>query len=259
MSERSHIPSVNTDQMREVDRLMVEEYGITLLQMMENAGRSLARLAIRQTGTAAGRRFAVLAGKGGNGGGGLVAARHLHNSGGDVRVILAVRTDELSQAAAQQALILSRMGLDVVESETLEQERIEGLIADADAVIDALIGYSLAGDPRGEAARLIAAANVCDRPVLSLDTPSGVDAGSGAVFGPAVRAAATMTLALPKTGFAADKARQLLGDLYLADISVPSALYGRLGIEGGAIFSEASVLRLEWAGSGWIATEAVSA
>jgi NAD(P)H-hydrate epimerase len=122
-----------------------------------------------------------------------------------------------------------------------------------------LIGYSLSGEPRGEAARLIVAASACGRPALSLDTPSGVDGGSSTVFVPAVHAVATLTLALPKTGFADDRARSMLGDLYLADISVPPALYGRLGIEVGALFGAGSLLRLEWTGAGWAAAEAVSA
>ncbi len=83
------IPTVTTEQMREVDRAMVEDYGIDLLQMMENAGRNLAALARRRflDGDVAGRRVIVLAGSGGNGGGGMVAARYLHNWGAEIDVL----------------------------------------------------------------------------------------------------------------------------------------------------------------------------
>jgi len=78
------VPAISVDQMREVDRLMVDEFGVTLLQMMENAGRSLAVLARdRFLGNyAGGKRVTVLAGSGGNGGGGMVCARRLANWGG---------------------------------------------------------------------------------------------------------------------------------------------------------------------------------
>ena len=82
------VPSITTDQMREVDRLMIEEFGIVLLQMMENAGRNLARLAAMQMEGPSSRNVLVLAGRGNNGGGGMVAARHLTNMGYRVSVIL---------------------------------------------------------------------------------------------------------------------------------------------------------------------------
>jgi len=89
------IPVVNTAEMREVDRLMIEKYGIQLLQMMENAGRNLAELARRfLDGSVSGKQIIVVAGKGNNGGGVLVAARHLYNWGAQITVLL--QTEELS-------------------------------------------------------------------------------------------------------------------------------------------------------------------
>jgi len=79
--DSAKIPFITTDQMREVDRAMIEDYGISLVQMMENAGRNLAQLARSRflQGDPTGRRVLVLAGKGGNGGGGMVCARLHHN------------------------------------------------------------------------------------------------------------------------------------------------------------------------------------
>jgi NAD(P)H-hydrate epimerase len=226
--------------MREVDRLMVEKYGIEFVQMMENAGRHLAALARDRFlgGDPTGRDIVFLAGSGGNGGGGLVAARRLHAWGGHVRVLLSRPPGEYRGVPAHQLAILHE--LDVRCAHQPDPSPISG----TDLVIDALIGYSLRGDPRGAAASLIRRGNESSARVLSLDLPSGLDATTGEQKNPTVRAAATLTLALPKAGLrpAADCA----GDLYLADIGVPPELYSEaaLGLEVGPIFARQEILRL---------------
>ena len=117
---------------------------------------------------------------------------------------------------------------------------------DADLIVDGIIGYSLSGAPRGAAADLIHWANDQDRPTLALDVPSGLDATTGTAYVPCVRAAATMTLALPKEGLRAEGAEQYVGELYLADISVPPALYAAppLSLKVGPLFAEEDVIRL---------------
>ena len=246
------VPSITTVQMREVDRLMIEEYGIVLLQMMENAGRSLARLAARLApARTPGRGVLVLAGTGNNGGGGLVAARHLSNMGRDVRILLSGTLEELVDVPAHQASILHSMGIELLAAKAMAPELLRRTFAEADLVIDALIGYSLAGAPRGQAASLVELANTSGRPIVSLDIPSGVDAGSGKVSEPSIKAAATLTLALPKTGLGASEVRERLGDLYLADLSVPPALYRRLGLEVAPLFAEDAVILLQWREGGW--------
>ena len=194
------------EQMIEVDRVMIEDLRIELIQMMENAGRDLARLVLA-LGTP--DRVCVLAGPGGNGGGGLVAARHLANAGVDVVVVLGGAVDGLAAVPAHQYGILQRMGV----------ETSDGLVA-ADLVVDALIGYSLRGAPRGRAAELIAGVASAGA-VVALDTPSGLDVTTGQAPGAVVRADATLTLALPKVGL---RDAPQVGDLYLADISVPRSV-----------------------------------
>ncbi len=250
--ERSSVPSITTEQMREVDRLMIEEYGIALLQMMENAGRNLARLAASLASRSQLIHVLVLAGKGNNGGGGMAAARHLSNMGSQVRVILTGTAEELIDAPAHQASILNKMGIELLEVEATSQEHLQSIFAEADLIIDAVIGYSLAGVPRGQAATLIELANASGRSIVSLDVPSGVDAGSGSVYEPSIRAAATVTLALPKTGLAAPEVRERLGDLYVADLSVPPRLYRRLGLEVDPLFAESSLVPLRWADGSWV-------
>ncbi len=116
----------------------------------------------------------------------------------------------------------------------------------ADLVVDGVIGYSLRGAPRGTAGDLIRWANEQAAPILALDAPSGVDTTTGTVFNPAVRATATMTLALPKEGLRAPGVEGHVGELYLADISVPPELYARPGLELEVppIFAEADLVRL---------------
>lgn len=221
------VPKVSAAEMREIDRIMVEDHHIHLVQMMENAGRSLAELTLARF---APDRVVVLAGSGGNGGGGMVGARHLANRGARVEVVLDRPAAELASVPAHQADILERMGV-ALASEPCE----------ADLVIDALIGYGLHGDPGGRTATLIQWANSQQCPVLALDVPSGVDATTGEPGRPSVRAAATVTLALPKTGL---RNSPEVGELYLADISVPAAAYRALGLEVPVLFGDGGIVRL---------------
>ena len=222
------IPALTEDQMREVDRIMIEDLGIELMQMMENAGRNLAELAVRRFNPAS---AAVLAGSGGNGGGGLVAARHLSNRGVRVSVALSRPANDFGGVPAHQLAILQKMQVPVVS----------GAVAEADLIVDALIGYSLQSDPRGDTRDLIDWANASAAPVLSLDAPSGLNVTTGIAATPCVQATATMTLALPKTGLM--NAPQV-GELFLADISVPPSVYEAFGFEVGDLFDEDSVIRV---------------
>ncbi len=225
--------------MREVDRAMIEDYGIALAQMMENAGRNLAHLVRTRflEGDPHGRKVVVLAGRGGNGGGGLACARRLHNWGADVRVSTTAPLDGFEGVPRLQLDILHNMGVAVAT---------ESALPDGEVVVDALVGYSLSGAPRGATADLVRSANSNGAPIVSLDVPSGVDPDSGQPYEPSVRAAATLTLALPKTGLLAEAARANVGDLYLADISVPPQLYASeaLGLEVGPLFAKGDIVRL---------------
>ena len=221
------LPSVSEQQMRDVDRRMIEDFRINLFQMMENAGRNLAELSIRVFGPST---VHLLAGSGGNGGGGLVAARHLVNRGVAVTVSLSSAQSDLAPVPAHQLDVLAHMGIAPL-----------GEPQPADLIIDALIGYSLRGAPTGRARDLINWANEKDRLVLSLDLPSGLDPTTGTRTDPCVSADATMTIALPKLGL---RGSDTVGDLYLADISVPAALYRQMGLEVPLLFREDSVIRL---------------
>ena len=228
------IQALTTEQMVEVDRLMTTDYGIELIQMMENAGRSLAELVIRMLGASPSEQtICVLCGRGNNGGGGMVAARHLHNRGADVHVIRLA--GKLKDVPAKQWSILENMGLRNEPYFDLSQ---------ADIILDALIGYGLQGNPRPEVAAWIEKVNAVGKPVLALDAPSGLDTTSGTAGRPTVRADATMTLALPKVGLMNKSAHPYVGSLYLADISVPSELYLKMGLEIPKFFEKDTIIKI---------------
>ena len=201
---------ITEEQMIEVDRVMIDDLDITLFQMMENAGRNLARVVLDVFDPAT---VAVAAGTGGNGGGGLVAARHLANAGVEV-VVTVTSPDRLTPVPRHQFDVLERMGVET---------RTE--LAAADVTVDAIIGYSLRGAPRGRSAELIDAVNA-NGTTVSLDNPSGVNVTTGDTPGAVVRADVTMTLCLPKLGL---REQPPVGELLLADISVPRSVTGPLG------------------------------
>ena len=225
------IRAVTAETMRDVDRVAVEEVGLELLQMMEHAGRILAWHVrdVRESDVV------IVAGSGGNGGGGLACARHLVNRDVPVRVVLDSPPSELGGAAAHQCHILDEMSVSVTAA-------IDSF-DDADAqttMVDALIGYGLTGDGRPRAEEYIDRMNGLAGPTVSLDVPSGIDATTGERLGKAVTPNRTVTLALPKTGLDATT-----GDLYLADISIPRTVYDRLGIEYESPFGDDDWIRLD--------------
>ena len=236
-------PALTAEQMGQVDRILVDDLGLDVLQLMELAGRAVAAFARQRFlgGDARGRRVLVLAGSGGNGGDGLVAARLLLGWGARVEVALSHQPAALRGAAARQHRILVALGLEPSPPPAGDDPPA---LPPADLVVDALLGFGLAGPPTGPAAALIRAANAHRAPVLAVDLPSGLDATAGTPFDPCIRAAATLTLALPKTGTLVAAARPLVGELHVADIGVPAAAYARLGIEVGPLFAEREIVRI---------------
>ncbi len=228
------VPAVTADQMREIDRIAMEETGPNLYQMMENAGRNLASLSMELLGdnwnTA---KIIVLAGSGGNGGGGICAARHLANRNVDVKLCLS-NPEKLGVVTQFQYNIFKNTPGKEIQLNELKENKF-------DLIIDALIGYSLKGAPTGSVLELIRWANQVKTPIISLDIPSGVDSTTGETPGEFIRANWTMTLALPKSGFRPKN----IGELYLSDIGIPESAYDRIGIKYFSPFGKAYYIRLK--------------
>ena len=228
--------------MRTVDRIATNDYGVSLLQMMENAGRHFAHLARERflDGDVRGGSVLVVCGRGGNGGGGLAAARRLSNWGADVWVSTLTAPADYTGVPARQLTMLRRMEVPV------ERLAPSDDLPDGDLMIDALVGYGLEGEPRDELAAFIRQVIWHGVPTLSLDVPSGLDATTGVPSDTTVHADATLTLALPKCGLEAPVAASAVGDLYLADIGIPPTAYEGLNLKGEieALFAEQDRLRL---------------
>lgn len=213
------VPAVTAAQMCEIDRIALEETGPNLFQMMENAGHNLALQTIDLLGAGwRGARVVVLAGGGGNGGGGICAARHLANRDVDVTLVLSDPDRLRDEPSYQRKIFASTRGREAASTAALTGR--------PDVILDALIGYGLTDAPRGRPGELIAWANASGASILALDVPSGMNATTGDCPGECIRAHATLTLALPKTGLANGAA----GDLWLADIGIPRATYERAGV-----------------------------
>lgn len=219
--------------MREVDRIAERDFGLGVLPMMENAGRNLALHVMQMLGDEGGT-VTVLAGPGGNGGGGLCCARHLLNRGYEVHLVLDREPGALQGDARKQFNILRASGLTPTAPEAAR-----AAIEDATVVVDALIGYSLKGAPAGRIADLICMCNEHAQRVVALDVPSGMDATTGETPGVAVHPVRTLTLALPKTGLLASS-----GELFLADIGIPPAVFGSIGIVFTPFFKRAFWVQL---------------
>jgi len=234
--------------MLEVDRVMEEDLGIGLTQMMENAGRGLARLAADRFlgGDPRGRRVLAVAGKGGNGGGVLVASRRLAAWGARVHVWLVSDPSELSSVPRAQFEILRRMEIPMQSpADPPPVEEAFGVPSfQRGLILDGLVGYSLSGALRGKTAGLVRWMAGQEAAVLSLDVPSGLDGTTGQALEPTVNATATFTLALPKTGLLHEDARGWVGELYLADIGVPPGVYEPFGFEVEGLFSNGDILHL---------------
>lgn len=243
----SATPGVSAEVMAQVDRLAVDRYGIDLVQMMEQAGSHLAEvIRIELGGDLRDRVVVVAAGPGNNGGGGLAAARHLANRGAAVHVVLARPALRATQASRHQLATLLAMRIPCcVMGYDLALGDLDAMLSGADVIVDAVLGYSIAGAPRGEAAQLIEAVLRSGRPVVSLDLPSGIDPDAGDVPGVAVCAQATLTLALPKLGLLTERGALHAGRLYLGDLGLPTMLYAELGLDTDAIFSAGRLLRLD--------------
>lgn len=209
---------MTANELTEADRSAIQEFGVDVLLLMENAGAAVARLArVVLGGGVAGKKIACLVGKGNNGGDGLVAARHLRNWGAEVSVVLAGPAGDLGEIPSKQLGIVRKMGIEVAEN--------GAKIPEAELCVDALLGYGSSGNPREPLASLIRSANESKVPILAVDLPSGLDATSGEPGDPCIKARATVTFGFGKTGFLNPKAKALLGELYLADVSIPAGVY----------------------------------
>ncbi len=211
-------------EMAALDRAAIEG-GIPSLDLMERAGRHVAEHARDLLGLCAGKRVCVMAARGNNGGDGFVAARYLASWGADVKVFMPAGDEGLSEDAAANHRRFMEGGGEVVRAGGI---RLAQELPYSDLVIDAVFGTGFQGAAEGGLAAALEAVNDSGTPVLSVDIPSGVDAETGAVVGPAVKAARTVTFAWPKVGLYLFPGAECVGELAVVDIGIPAHLLGEV-------------------------------
>lgn len=194
-------------------------FGISSLQLMENAGRNIAHeISIRFPSK--NTRIALFCGLGGNGGDGFVAARHLLSLGYSVQLVLAGRTESIRHAEAWKNWQPLKMLLNQIEVyEINDSSEIPELTADV--AVDALLGFGLKGIPREPIASLIKTINQMEAFRLAVDIPTGLDSDTGDVNGEAVKADLTVTFHKAKPGLL--RSNSLVGEILVSDIGIPNA------------------------------------
>jgi NAD(P)H-hydrate epimerase len=228
-------PILSRDQCRQIDRVAIEEYGISGLVLMENAGRGcvdvLERLGIDGP-------VVILCGKGNNGGDGFVIARHLEIRGHTCRVLLLSPPHELRGDAATNFAILQKSGVAIIEVGAASRaahvggpprlggptSQLDEHARDAAWLIDALLGTGATGDPRPPFDTAIDWMNAHPAKKLAVDVPSGFDCDTGQPSTHTVRANHTCTFAAMKVGFTQASAKLYIGIVHVCDIGVPPQL-----------------------------------
>lgn len=218
---------LDRQQAREVDRRAVEEYGLSGLVLMENAGRACADT-LCKIGVAG--PVVICCGRGNNAGDGFVIARHLDLWGKAVQVLLFSDPDRLSDDAAANYAVLSKCDVPIVPLDSADDERFDRVLHNADWIIDALLGTGARGEPRPPLDKVIRRLNDHSAKRMAVDLPSGLDCDTGEPAQITFRADHTCTFVAAKAGFAAETAREFIGEVHVLDIGAPRTLMEEMGI-----------------------------
>jgi len=210
--------TISRQQARELDRRAVEDFGMTSVMLMENAGRGVAD---RLCALGIDGPVALCCGAGNNGGDGYVVARHLDLRGHDVRVLLFADPERLSGDAALNYGVLVHSGVPILRVEPVELGR---QLADAAWIVDALLGTGARGEPRPPLDAVIEQINEHAPRVVAMDLPSGLDCDTGQAARHTVRAAHTCTFVAAKPGFLTPGAQAYTGIVHVLDIGAPRKL-----------------------------------
>jgi len=214
--------SLSRDEVRDVDRRAIEEYGMLGIVLMENAGRGAAELLL-SLGVSG--PVVICAGKGNNGGDGFVIARHLENRGIFVTLLLFANPNQLKGDALINYGIAAQAGTPMrVLGETFDVERLEEQLAQADWIVDALLGTGTRGKIREPSVTVINRINAAPGRVFAVDLPSGLECDTGEPLVPCVRANHTATFVARKVGFDRPVSQEWTGTVHVIDIGVPRSL-----------------------------------
>lgn len=221
--------AVTASQMRDIDARCEKEFGVSSLELMENAGRAVSgeALKILQKKSKDYPLVLIFCGKGNNGGDGLAAARNLNKAEVPARVFIVDPLDKPLRRETQIQLEKAEaegVRLVYLKPETDLNAELDQELEVCDLIIDALLGTGSQGEPTGLVHDLIRKINKAQKSVLAVDIPSGMDADTGKPSATTVMAERTITLGLAKRGLLKDEARPFVGELTIADIGHPKQL-----------------------------------
>jgi hydroxyethylthiazole kinase-like uncharacterized protein yjeF len=227
---------VTPAQMNDIDHACINEFGIPGIVLMENAALKVVEEAVKNLGDAKGKRVLVFAGKGNNGGDAFAAARHLYNKGSAVKVYITALKKDVGGDAAINLNALEKSGVEVkglISEEQLAEVELE--LLNCELVIDGIFGTGFRGEAKGVAAGVITRINNSNKPVISIDIPSGLNGETGRVNGICVKADKTVTFGLPKIGLLIHPGCEYVGQLIVADIGIPRKVIEGAGLKTNLI------------------------
>jgi len=222
---------VSAEEMRQIDQRAIDKYGIPGLVLMENAGWRVVQVVEQILESVVGKKVTIFAGKGNNGGDAFVVARHLRNMGAQVKILVTCEPTEISGDAKVNLEILEKIDLKVyhlLNANSLNIVKVA--LISTDLVIDGIFGTGFKGVVNKYMGKIFDLINQCEKPIVSIDIPSGVEANTGKVLGPCVKANHTVTMALPKIGLLLEPGASFTGNLYIGDISIPEEAITEQGI-----------------------------
>ena len=227
--------TISRAQVREVDRMAMEDFSVPGIVLMENAGRNASEAIIDTFDSVSEQDVVVVVGPGNNGGDGLVIARYLELAGARVRIILAAPSNRLKGDSLTNLNIVTQSGIEIFCLAGASEERWQAVLASATCVIDAILGTGGTGAIRGDSKIAIDSIDkrmkITPRPVIiAIDVPSGFDCDHGTTDEKCIRADKTLTFVASKQGFHAADAKQYIGKVQVVDIGVPRAVRARCGL-----------------------------
>ena len=212
----ANAPHFSASECSEADQAMLEKFQVTTAQLMDVAGLRLAEFVSQRIDREA--KVMVFAGKGHNGGDGIVAARYLKPEGYDVAICLVSTENELSPLTAKELTFAKTFDIPVYALSDLFE------MGPNDLILDGILGCGLNGPPKPPYRDAITRINQSSATVIAIDIPSGMNATTGESYIPTVAANATLTFSVPKTGFLKNK----VPELFVADIGIPKSIYSEL-------------------------------
>jgi len=221
---------VTAQQMKEMDRLSIESFGIPGIVLMESAGRGTVDALLRHFPDVRHMKVGIAAGHGNNGGDGFVIARYLAGRNVELSVYLLSKRERVQGDAAANLKLLEQMGVQVHEVQnTAALESHHDRMRQCDLWLDAMLGTGLKSDVRGLFKEMIEFLNTLKKPIIAVDIPSGLDSDTGKPRGCCIRATVTVTFGLPKIGQVMLPGTEFVGTLKVVDIGIPPAVVDEVG------------------------------